>query len=167
MTLHSYIISGSMSFTTAYLTPRQLSIWGLRRRGHTQAEIGRHLGVQRQGINEALVKIDAKLSQALTEAAQTSKLEIYRTDTVHGILEAYSHAYNVPVIVSFTKQNGVQVWYLYEGKCTSCPQVQICRNMLKAEARERGINLSNDDLQLMPTALGRKIFDSLTTVPGE
>jgi len=152
-----------MSFTTAYLTPRQLSIWGLRRQGHTQAAIGRKLGVQRQSINEALATIDAKLQQALTEAAQTNKLEIYRIDTVHGILEAYSHAYHVPVIVSFTKQNGMQVWYLYEGKCMSCPQVETCRNMLKTEAKERGINLTNNDIQLTPTALGRKIFNALTT----
>jgi hypothetical protein len=152
-----------MSFTTAYLTPRQLSIWFLRRNGKTQAEIGRHLGVQRQGINEAFTKIDAKLSHALLEAAQTNKLDIHRVDTVHGILEAYSQAYHVPVVVSFTKTNGVQVWYLYEGKCQDCLRAQACRNMLQAEADERGIQLTHDDLQLTPTQLGRKIFATLTS----
>lgn len=153
-----------MSFTAAYLTPRQLSIWGLRRNGQSQAAIGRFLGVQRQGINEALTKIDAKLSQALLEAAQTNKLDIHRVDTLHGILEAYSHAYNVPVIVSFSQANGVQVWYLYEGKCQDCTRAPSCLNMLKEEAEERGIQLTPDDLQLSPTQLGRKIFAPFTQI---
>jgi hypothetical protein len=152
-----------MAFTTAYLTPRQLSIWGLRRVGKSQAEIGRELGVQRQGINEVLKKIDSKLSHALLEAAQTNKLDIHRIDTLHGILEAYSQAYSVPVIVSFTKNNGVQVWYLYEGKCRDCPRSRACLNMLWAEAIERNISLSAEDLQLTPTQLGRKIFSTLTS----
>ena len=56
------------------------------REGKSQAEIGRHLGVQRQGINEALRIIDSKLSQALRGTAHSNKLEIHRVDTVNGIL---------------------------------------------------------------------------------
>jgi DNA-binding CsgD family transcriptional regulator len=92
-----------MSFTYGYLTPRQRFIWLHRSRGQTQAEIGRRLGVQRQGIYEAFQIIDAKLRQALQEAAHANKLDIHRIDTTNGILEGYSQAYDVPVVVSFTK----------------------------------------------------------------
>ena len=153
---------GEVSFISAYLTTRQTSIWFLRRNGKSQSEIGRTLGVQRQGINEALRIIDSKLSQALMEAAQSNKLDIRRIDTVNGILEGYSQAYNIPVIVSFSKSNGVQVWYLYEGKRSTCNRKESCINMLKAEAKERGIDLSDEDLQLPPTELGRKIFSTFS-----
>jgi len=149
------------SFTSAYLTPRLTRIWSLRRDGTSQAEIGRHLGVQRQGINESLRIIDAKLSQALMEAAHANKLDIHRIDTTNGILKGYSQAYDIPVIVSFTKSNGVQVWYLYEGRCKTCNRRPACLNLLKTEAEERGIHLTEDDLNLPPTQLGRKIFSSL------
>jgi len=102
------------------------------------------------------------MSQALREAAQLNKLEIHRVDTVNGILEAYSHAYDVPVVVSFTKSNGVQVWYLYEGRCESCNRRQACINLLKAEAEERTIQLKEEDLHLPPTQLGKKIFSTIT-----
>jgi len=150
-----------MSFLSGYLTRRQIVIWSSRRMGDTQAETGRRLGVQRQGINEALRIIDVKLSQALREAARANKLDIHRIDTVHGILEGYSQAYGVPVVVSFTKSNGVQVWYLYEGRCDRCDRRQACVNLLTAEAEERGIPITNDDRHLPPTQLGKKIFATI------
>jgi DNA-binding CsgD family transcriptional regulator len=151
-----------MSFTYGYLTPRQRFIWLHRSRGQTQAEIGRQLGVQRQGIYEAFQIIDAKLRQALQEAAHANKLDIHRIDTTNGILEGYSQAYDVPVVVSFTKSNGVQVWYLYEGRCETCSRKTACLNLLKAEAEERNIALDDADLQLSPSQLGKQIFARFT-----
>jgi len=69
----------------------------------------------------------------------------------------------VPVVVSYTKSNGVQVWYLYEGRCDRCDRRQACMNMLTAEAEERGIPITIADRRLPPTQLGKKIFATLTT----
>ncbi|MDH5771297.1 MAG: hypothetical protein OEZ25_08430 [Candidatus Bathyarchaeota archaeon] len=147
-----------MSFESAYLTPRQASIWGLRRRGKKQAEIARQMGVQRQGINRAFMAIDSKVGKALAEAARLNKLNVYRVDSVNGILEAYSPVYKVPVIISFSEANGVQVWYLYEGRCNECERSGTCRKVLRAEAKERGIELSEEDEKLSPTRLAQKLF---------
>lgn len=152
------------SFSSAYLAPKQMVIWSLRREEKSQAEIGRRLGVQRQGINEQLHTIDGKVGRALMEAAQSSRLDIYRVDTVNGILEAYSQAYDVPVIVSFSRSNGVQVWCLYEGRCDRCNRGPACLTMLRAEAEERGIKLTDEDLRLKPTELGRKVFSTITKI---
>jgi len=137
-------------------------VWLLRREGLTQAEIGRRLDVQRQVVYEQFHVINEKMRRALTEAAQTYRLEARRVDTVNGVLEAYSRAYDSPVIVSFSKANGVQVWFLYEGRCENCNQSPECLRMLRAEAEERGIELSEDDLRMRPTALGRRIFSIIT-----
>ena len=150
------------SFSSAYLTPKQTFIWSLRREGKTQSDIGRELGVERQGIYGAFRDIDLKVNKALMEAAQSNRLDIRHVDPLNGILEAYSSAYNVPVIVSFSKGNGVQVWYLYEGKCDNCNRSPTCLSMLKVEAEERGIKLTKDDSHLLPTQLGRKIFSTIT-----
>ncbi|UCE16859.1 MAG: hypothetical protein JSV12_04455 [Candidatus Bathyarchaeota archaeon] len=147
-----------MSFESAYLTLRQASIWGMRRKGVKQAEIARRMGVQRQGINRAFMAIDSKVGKALVEAARLNKLSVYRVDLVNGILEAYSPVYKVPVIISFSEANGVQVWYLYEGKCNECERTGTCRKVLRAEAEERNIQLSEEDNKLPPTLLARKIF---------
>jgi transcriptional regulator with XRE-family HTH domain len=147
-----------MSFQSAYLTPRQASIWGMRRKGIKQADIARRLGVQRQGINRAFMAIDSKVGKALAEAARLNKLNVYRVDSVNGILEAFSPVYKVPVIISFSMANGVQVWYLYEGRCNECERTGTCRKVLRAEAEERKIQLSEEDEKLSPTLLARKIF---------
>jgi len=41
-----------MTFSSAYLAPRQMMVWLLRRDGLSQAEIGRKLNVQRQVVYE-------------------------------------------------------------------------------------------------------------------
>ncbi len=148
-------------FSNAYLAPKQLQIWSLRREGKTQAEIGRVLGVQRQGVYEQFHIIDAKVGRALMEAAQSHKLDIHRMDTVQGILEAYSPSHGVPAIVSLSKANGIQVWYQYEGKCAGCSRKQACLAMLRGEAAEREIPLGLEDLKLTPTQLGKKIFTTI------
>ncbi len=147
-----------VSFSSAYLAPKQLAIWSLRREGKRQADIGRALGVQRQVIYEQFHLIDEKVGRALVEAAQTNRLDIRRIDTVNGILEAYSPSYDILVTVSFSRANGIQVWYLYEGRCDNCNRSSECLRVLKAEAKEREIKLSEEDLRLLPTQLGRKIF---------
>lgn len=77
---------------------------------------------------------------------------------VDGVMEAYSPAYRVPVIVSLSNVNGVRIWYLYEGNCGSCNRVRFCRKMLEDEADERGMELTRDERRLQPTKLALNIF---------
>ncbi|TRO54885.1 hypothetical protein E2P71_03545 [Candidatus Bathyarchaeota archaeon] len=147
-----------MSFGAAYLTGRELNVWKLRRQGLKQADIAKKLGVQRQGINHTLVGIDSKIGQALQEAAAFNKLDVWGVSLENGIMEAFSQALQVPVIVSFSEANGVQAWYFYEGRCEACNRLIQCRSMLLADAEERGLKLSEEDKRLSPTMLARKIY---------
>ena len=147
-----------MTFRTGYLTGRESRIWDLRRLKNKQSEIGRQLGISRQAVHKALQVIDSKVERALTEVADVNKLEVRSLNLVDGIMEAYSPAYRVPVIVSFSRANGLKVWYLYEGNCSKCGHEKTCMRMLDAEAEERGIELSRADGNLPPTQLALKIF---------
>lgn len=147
-----------MSFSTAYLTPRETNVWDLRRKNKSQAEIGRILGVSRQASHRALDLIDIKIEHAFSEAATSNNLEVRSINLVDGIMEAYSPIYRTPVFVSLSRVNGLKVWYMHEGDCDSCSQEDICRKYLEAEAAERGIELTRDDWRLPPTLLAIRIF---------
>ena len=147
-----------MTFRVGYLTPREASIWGLRRQNLTQSDIGRELGVSRQAVHKAYQIIDHKLEKAFMEAAETNNLEIGTVNVVEGVMMAHSPAHDLPVIVSISKVNGLKVWYLYEGNCDTCHLEASCRNMLEAEALERGIRLQSLNKWVPPTQLAMEIF---------
>jgi len=147
-----------LTFRAGYLTRRETDIWSLRRRRNTQSEIGRILGVSRQAINKVYRIIDQKVEQAFMEAADANHLEPRIVNLVEGIMEAYSPAYRVPVIVSLSRVNGVKVWYLYEGNCHDCHLEGSCRKTLEDEAEERGISLTAVDELRTPAQLASRIF---------
>ena len=147
-----------MTFKTGYLTARESRIWGLRREVLTQSEIGRSLGVTRQAVFKALGIIDGKIDQAFQEVVDTNNLEMRSVNLVEGVMEAYSPAYRIPVIVSLSQANGLKVWHLYEGNCDRCGQRGSCRRTLIAEAEERGMELSGEAMRMQPTNLALSIF---------
>jgi len=147
-----------MSFLTGYLTSRETTVWDLRRKNRTQAEIGRLLGVSRQASHSALEIIDTKIERAFSETAVSNSLEVRSINLVDGIMEAYSPIHKTPVFASLSMVNGLKVWYMHEGNCGSCSEENSCRRYLKTEAAERGIELTREDWSLPPTQLAVKIF---------
>lgn len=147
-----------LTFKVGYLTPREANIWDLRRRNRSQSAIGRELGVSRQAVHKAYQIIDGKVEQAFMEAAETNNLVVRTVNLVEGVMEAHSPAYDLPVLVSFSRVNGLKVWYLYEGNCESCSLVPSCREVLEAEAEERGIGLGAVDKLKQPTQLAIEIL---------
>ncbi len=146
-----------MSFSSAYLTSRETSVWDLRRKKNTQSEIARLMGFSRQASHHTLNLIDAKVDKAFREAASTNGLQVKRVNLVEGIMEAYSPIHKVPVFVSLSKVNGLRVWYMHEGECGSCQHEGDCRGFLEKEAEERGIELDGAST-LPPTLLAMKVF---------
>jgi hypothetical protein len=147
-----------LTFRVGYLTPRETSIWWLRRQNLTQSDIGRELGVSRQAVHKAYRIIDQKIEQAFLEAAEANNLDVKTINLFEGVMSAYSPAHNIPVIVSLSKINGLKVWYLYEGNCNTCHLKSSCRNILEAEAEERGIRLHRIDQLEPPAQLANEIF---------
>jgi hypothetical protein len=147
-----------MSFSTAYLTPRETSVWDLRRRKNSQSEIGRLMGFSRQASHHALELIDEKVEKAFEEAASTNGLEVKRVNLVDGIMEAYSPVHRVPIFASLSRANGLRVWYMHEGECGKCQHEKGCRSFLEKEATERSIDLSYEELSQPPTQLALRVF---------
>ena len=123
-----------MSFAFAYLTPKQRKVWRFRYDGLNQSEISRELDVTRQTINKLFNTINTKISKALYEAAQINKIEVRKIDFDKGFLIGYSHSVGLDAFITFSDENGIQIWYKGEGDCSSCQIVDDCRKKLVSEA---------------------------------
>lgn len=150
-----------MSFSTGYLTTREINIWDLRRKGHTQSEIGKILKITRQAAYKALGIIDNKVEAAFNEAAKTNGFVVKKINIIDGIMEAYSPAHKIPVIVSLSKTNGLRVWYMHEGDCSVCVHTNSCMEFLMGEVKERKVDLSESDLESSPSNLALKVFKKI------
>jgi len=149
---------------SAYLTDRLLEIWRLRYKGLSKAEIGRILGITRQAVYEAEGIMLDKVERALMHTAEANMVEAQYVDASKGVLLGYSPAAGNQVIVTFSPRNGVQTWHYQQPNCVQCKWVARCRERLMAEAEEREIHLSQDDLKLPPSELAHRIFSTL--IPG-
>ncbi len=148
----------------AYLTDRQMEIWGLRLRGISKAEIGRMLGITRQAVYDAENVLLEKVELALTHTAESNMIEPQYIDALNGILLGYSPQTDQRVIITFSERNGVQTWHYQQPDCMKCRLVSKCRHRLILEAEERGIELTDEDKQLQPSKMAQRIFETL--IPG-
>ena len=150
-----------MTFSTSYLTNREINIWNLRRNKHSQTEIGKLLGMTRQAAYRALGIIDTKVERSFAEVVETNNLVVKHINVEDGLMEAYSPAHNIPVFVTLSKSNGLRVWYVHEGNCGECVRVKSCRDFVESEVKERGLKLSEEEWMLPPTKLVLKVFDKI------
>lgn len=146
---------------SGYLTAKQLNFWNLRRRGLTQAEVSRKIGVTPQTTNKTLSVVDSKVSRALTDAAQLNRLDIRQIDLKNGYLLGYSPTWRTDALVTFSVANGIQVWYKGEGGCSECSKLESCRQALIRESEERGIGLPKDKTRISPSHLADNLFKSI------
>ena len=150
-----------MSFQLGYLTPKQRSFWRLRFDGLTQAEISRKMGVTRQTINKAFSVIDSKVTKALLEAAQLNRVETSRLDMEKGFLLGRSHVLRLETLITFSDENGIQIWYKGEGNCSECGAVESCREKLLIEAKVRRISLQESSENAEPTRIADVLFEKI------
>ena len=150
-----------MVFRFGYLTPKQRKYWSLRRKGLSQAEISRMMGVTRQTVNKTFDAIDSRVSKALLEAAEINRIEVSRVDPKKGFLLGRSPSLGVDVLVTFSDRNGIQVWYRGEGGCSECGWRNSCREKLLFEAEERGIELPEGAEEMEPSELAEILFKKI------
>ena len=153
-----------MTLPQAYLTDRQLEIWKLRFKGLKQAEVGRRLGITRQGVYDAEKQMLYKVESALKHVAQVNRLDIETLDPSRGILHGYHPATKNRVIVTFSATNGVQTWHYEDPDCDVCQWEGNCKQRLLDEAEEREIQLSREERSMPASKLAHVIFSKV--IPG-
>ena len=153
-----------MTLPQAYLTNRQLEIWKLRFKGLKQAEVGRRLGITRQGVYDAEKQTLNKVESALSHVAQVNRLDVDYLDPSKGILHGYHPATKNRVIVTFSAANGVQTWHYEDPDCDVCQWEENCKQRLLDEADERDIQLSDEERKQPASKLAHTIFSK--AIPG-
>jgi transcriptional regulator with XRE-family HTH domain len=145
-------------------TESHLKIWGMRRDGLSLAEIARRLGVTRQAISKSMKEIDSRVSRTLESTAAAAKIEVRYLDPEKGVLLGYSHETDDRVILTFSAQHGVHIWHYYTGRCSGCELHETCREVILDEAKERGINLTEEEKAGSPAEVARLVFSKV--IPG-
>ena len=153
-----------MTLPQAYLTDRQLEIWRLLFSGLTKAEVGRRLGITRQGVFDAEKQRLEKVEKALKDVAQVNRIDVDYLDPTRGILHGYYPATQNQVIVTFSARNGVQTWHYEQPNCEECQWEESCKERLLDEADEREIGLTDEERQLQASELAHIIFSKV--IPG-
>ena len=140
-----------MTLRLGYLTPKQKIIWDLKSRGQQEASIARKLNVTRQTIHSVLDTANIKIGEALKEVAEINKIEIETLDPNRGFLKGYNSHFKTQAFVTFSAKNGIQLWYKHEGDCEKCSKIEICRETLLAEAKDRNFLILDDTNKILPS----------------
>jgi len=137
-------------------------IWDLKSSGQKEANIARKLNITRQTVHQTLDIANLKIGEALTEVTKINKIEVETLDSDRGFLKGYSHHFKTQAFVTFSAKNGIQLWYKHEGDCEKCSKLQICREILLAEAKDRNFLLLDDTSKILPSKLAEALFAKIT-----
>jgi hypothetical protein len=156
------MLTGTVTaLSDGYLTPKQLKIWYLKRRGFFEAGIARELKVSRQTVHKAVDVAESKVAQALMETARLNKIRVKAVDPAMGLLSGFSAEFKTTAIITFSMRNGVQVWYKHEGDCKNCDNLDNCKKTLLAEIEERNIRPSESLESMPPTRISEFLIQRL------
>lgn len=147
---------------TAPLTQQQKTIWKLLNQGLTVQTIADKLKTTRQYINQTRLTTEAKLTSSLLGIAEANNLQITRINPTQGILLGYHPTLNQKVIVTYSTNYGVKVWYWHNHpeQVTNKDFLKKTQAYLLDVAQERGIEIENSQI-IHPAKLAECIFSKL------
>jgi hypothetical protein len=147
--------------TSAYMTTRQLDIWDMNRKGEPRSKIGERFGFTRQAAYDALKISLEKVDNALRQTAEASSIEVIRVDPKNGILLGQMPIDSSRVIITFSRKYGIQTWHFEEPNCERCGYMKRCTERLIDEAKERDVEITEEQGKQPPSKLAHIIFSKL------
>ena len=150
-----------MALSSGYITQKQAEIWEFKRKGCSESDIARKLQVARQTVHKAADLANMGIEAALVEAANLNRIRIGKMDAAKGILQGRSIEFRTPVIVTFSSQNGLQVWYKHEADCQNCERKESCKKALLTEMKNRDISLPEEARLMPPSKLAELLFKNI------
>ena len=154
-----------MSFISP-LSPMQKAVWSLLNKGLSMSQVADELKTSPQYVHQTRRNAEAKLTRALTEAAEAGSIQVNRIRASEGLLWGYHPGLQLDAVVSYTTKDGVKIWYWYDNpeEVTDETFLQETKQYLLNLAEERHISLSDEEKQLHPGKLANHIFRELLPV---
>ena len=144
---------------TKYPSDAQLEIWIMNRNKISGKEIAKRKDVTPAFISKTLKITNKRIEDLLVNTAKSNRITLNHIDPELGYAKEYHHTLKDIAHLSFSPQNGVQVWYEHEGECADCDIFDECRKMVLNEFKER--NLKPKSETLAPTDLIEELFIQL------
>ena len=139
-----------------------MHIWDMQRKGISQSEIARRLGISRQAVNQLAQSIPDKVVAALNDAARLNGIGPRSIDSTNGLLHGWSEEFQMHAVITVNPKFGLRVWYQHNlGRCKICPDQRNCRRSLLENAAQFGILLTRTEKNLEPSKLSSLIFSRL------
>jgi len=142
-----------------YPTKTQIEVWFLKRNDLSGRKIAKQKEVTPAFISKTLKEANKRVKSLLENAAKANKITLDLISAEQGFAKGKSHMFHLAAYITFSPENGIQVWYDHKGDCATCEEFTRCRNVLLQEFKERNIKLNNP--QLRPTDLGDLLFQKL------
>ena len=142
-----------------YPTETQVEIWALKRNQLSGREIAAKKDVTPGMVSKTLSEANNRIKALLQNAARMNKITIKVISPELGYARGVSHMFDVNAYITYSPDNGVQVWYDHEGRCVQCEKYSFCRESILQEFKERNIKV--EDPHLRPTDLVEKLLTIL------
>ncbi|MCW4047879.1 MAG: hypothetical protein NWE99_10050 [Candidatus Bathyarchaeota archaeon] len=150
------------SNVTIPLTEHQRVIWKLSSQGLSVSSIANKLKKTRQYVSQTRLTTDAKLSSVLLGIAQVNDIQVTKLDARQGILLGYHPALDRKVIITYSTNFGIKVWYWHDNPedVKNKEFLKQTQTYLLDMAKERGIEVENEE-SIHPAKLADIIFTRL------
>jgi hypothetical protein len=144
------------------LSQSQKTVWSLICKGLSVANIAEKLRTTRQYVNQTRLAAEAKLATTLLDVAQVNDLQVTKLYPKKGMLLAYHPALKRKVVVTYSTNYGIKVWYWHDNpeEITDQTFLNQTRQYLLDIAKERGIEIE-DATKIHPAKLAHTIFSEL------
>lgn len=142
---------------TKYPTSTQIDLWTLKRNRMNGEEIAKKRAVTPGMVSKTLTEANKRVKGLLLNAARMNKITIEVLSEEQGYARGLSHMLGGNAYITYSPENGVQVWYDHKGDCIQCDRYSFCRQSILQEFKERNIPVQNPSLQ--PTFLVEKLIE--------
>ena len=144
------------------LSQKQRTVLSMLNKGLSISAIASKLDITRQFVNQTKLTAEAKLTKTLLEVAQANDLQVRNVYAKNGLLLGYHAGLGRNVIVSYSSNHGIKVWYWQDKpeQVTNKEFLKQTQSHLLDIASERGISVKDVE-KTHPAKLAHAIFSEL------
>lgn len=150
-----------MIFRLKYPSEKQIEIWNFNREKRTGREIASFKSVTPGFVSKTLKEANQRIKDLIINTAKSNKITLNESDIDEekGFAKGYSPIFKIPVKITFSPVNGIQLWYEHKGECALCPEFDNCRKTIIQEFKDRNIKIENESLE--PTQLSEILLNEI------